>query len=334
MYSCANGHLVYPPTSTGSSVAAFPTVLGNNPPSCSAAATTLHLSDPPYEDYFYSDCNVDAQVVVTSPLPDSNLTIIGPRLVVAWPAGNSGVCAFFAPQNGINGTLGIELMNFTSGATLQPVYKSANGNGKYPSVGVSGIINFNSSARLTVPILGSVRTIRDFTEGPSLLRAQIQNAVKASSVSTGAVLSRLWLDNITTTEFGFIPISSSGASPVKVNNQTLEFGAGEYLFYTDFNYPQLTQLNASAVLNPMSQGLINQKPDQAISLSFLSYSEKLLAGAWRFLTYFGRDSMIAALLLQPVLSEGPGGAMEAVIGAVLERINKTDGSVAHEETLG
>jgi hypothetical protein len=38
--------------------------------------------------------------------------------------------------------------------------------------------------------------------------------------------------------------------------------------------------------------------------------------AWRFLTYFGRHSMIAALLLDPVLSYGPGRAMEAVIGAV------------------
>jgi len=59
-----------------------------------------------------------------------------------------------------------------------------------------------------------------------------------------------------------------------------------------------------------------------------------LAGAWRFLTYFGRDSQIAALLLQPVLSEGKGGAMEAVIGAVLERLNQSDGSVCHEETIG
>ncbi|KAK4635119.1 hypothetical protein CLAFUW4_02161 [Fulvia fulva] len=44
--------------------------------------------------------------------------------------------------------------------------------------------------------------------------------------------------------------------------------------------------------------------------------------------------MIAALLLQPVLSEGEGGAMEAVIGAVLERLNRTSGIVCHEETIG
>ena len=75
-------------------------------------------------------------------------------------------------------------------------------------------------------------------------------------------------------------------------------------------------------------------PDQTTSLAFLSYTQKLLAGAWRFLTYFGRDSMISALLLDPILSVGNGSAIEAVLGAVLERINRTDGSICHEETIG
>ena len=312
----------------------MPAIPGNNPPTCSGSPTTQHLSDPPYENYFYSDCHIAAHVVVTSPRPDSNLTVIGPRLVVAWPAGNSGVCAFFAPQNGVNGSLGIELMNFTSGGPLMPVYKKSSSKSGLPSVGVSGIISFNSSATLTVPLLGSVRTIRDFTEGPSLLQPNIQDAIKFNVNGEAGVISRLWLDNVTTTEFGFQPIKSSGAKAVTITNKKLNFAAGEYIFYADFNYPQLTQLTASAVLNPMSQGLISQKPDQTTSLSFLSYTEKLLAGTWRFLTYFGRDSMIAALLLRPVLSEGQGGALEAVIGAVLERINSTDGSVAHEETIG
>lgn len=50
--------------------------------SCSVNATYLELSDPPYENYLYSDCNSSTQVVVTSPLPDSDLTVIGPRLLV------------------------------------------------------------------------------------------------------------------------------------------------------------------------------------------------------------------------------------------------------------
>ena len=260
--------------------------------------------------------------------------MIGPRLIIAWPAGNSGVCAFFAPQNGINGSLGIELVNSTAGQALSPVYVPANGPSEYPRVGVNGTIRFNSSAMLTVPILGSIRTIRDFTEGPSLLVPMIQSAIQFNSTTDGGVtMSRLWLDNVTVTEFAFIPQTSSGASAVMIGNQTLNFTAGDYTFYADFNYPQLTQLNASTVLNPSSQDLITQDSDQVKSLQFLSYTEKLLAGAWRFLTYFGRDSMIASLLLQPVLSDQ---AIEAVIGAVLERINSTDndGSVCHEETIG
>lgn len=79
---------------------------------------------------------------------------------------------------------------------------------------------------------------------------------------------------------------------------------------------------------------MRQQPDQTTSLAFLSYEDKLLAGTWRFLTYFGRDSMISMLLMQPVLSEGENGAIEAVIGAVLERINRTDGTVCHEEVIG
>jgi hypothetical protein len=106
------------------------------------------------------------------------------------------------------------------------------------------------------------------------------------------------------------------------------------LVNASFNYPQLEQLTPSQVLNQQSADLISQNPDQATSLSFLSYDSKLLAGTWRFLTYFGRDSMISALLLQPILSQGEGSAIEAVISAVLERINRADGTVCHEEVLG
>ena len=304
-----------------------------NSSASSCKVTTQHLSDPPYQNYFYSDCDSATQVVVTSPLPDSNLSIIGPRLIVAWPAGNSGICTFFQPQNGVNGSLGIELINSTVGTPLSAIYDdSASGN---PIVGVTGVLAFNSSAELSIPILGSIRNIRDFTEGPSILQPLIQNATYASenSGSGGASLSRLWLDNVTTTTFTMKPYSGSG-SPIKVKGRTFRFNAGKYTFAASFNYPQLEQLTAAEVLNSKSEDLITQMPDQTTSLAFLSYTEKLLAGAWRFLTYFGRDSMISALLLEPVLSQGNGSAMEAVLGAVLERINRTDGSVCHEETIG
>jgi hypothetical protein len=288
----------------------------------------LHLSSPPYENYFYSDCNSAAQVVVTSPLPNSDLTVISPRIIVAWPAGNSGIVAYFQPESGVNGTLEIQLLNYTSGSPLGPVLDESNGGNS--TVGISAEVSFNSSAILSVAILGSIRTIRDFTEGPSLLRSDIQDAVAYTSLKNGVEISRLWLDNITTTSMSF----SSTNNTVQLENGTLVFEAGTYTFNASFNYPQLTQLTSEEVLSPESVDLISQSPMQTESLSFLSYTSKLTAGAWRFLTYFGRDSMISALLLEPVLSTGRGGAIEAVIAGVLERINSTDGSVCHEETIG
>ncbi|OAQ57579.1 glycogen debranching enzyme [Pochonia chlamydosporia 170] len=295
---------------------------------------TLHLSDPPYENYFYSDCNTDAQVVVTSPLPDSNLSIIGPRLIVAWPAGNSGICTFFQPQKDKNGTLAVELVNSTYGEPLGAVNAKTNASSRYPSVGVQGILSFNNSAEIAVAILGSVRNIRDFTEGPSLLSPVIQDAVRVKKYNgTGVQLSRVWLDNVTTTTFTMVPWKNAN-NKISISNTTVTFGSGFYYFSTHFNYPQLKQLEPKQILNNQSQRLTKQDPRQVNSLSFFSYTEKLLAGGWRFLTYFGRDTLISALLLQPVLSTGNGSAMEAVIGAALERVNRTDGSVCHEETIG
>lgn len=302
-------------------------------PACSNPASTLSLSDPPYSNFFYSDCNVAAQAVITSPLPDSDLSIIGPRLIVAWPAGDSGACAFFAPQNGVNGSLSIELVNSTDGQPLTPVYTAPSNGSQYPGVGVQGTMRFNSSAALTLPILGSIRTIRDFTEGPSILYPEIQDAIKFTSNSDGsATLQRLWLDNVTSTLLRFSPNGTN--SKVTISNNTVNFSAGDYLFAAEMNYPQLSQLKPGAALNSASANLTTQMPGQTTALSFLAYSEKLLAGAWRFLTYFGRDSMISALLMEPVLSSGNGSSMEAVISSVLERVNRTDGSVCHEETIG
>lgn len=186
---------------------------------------------------------------------------------MAWPAGNSGVCAFFAPQNGINGSLTIEPLNFATGFPLQAAYIPPASSSGYPSVGLTSVIRFNSSAVLTVPILGSVRTIRDFTEGPSLLQASIQSAIEINKTQNGGVsMQRLWLDNTTTTYFNFTP-SRNGS--IQVDNQTLKFEAGDYTFSTSVNYPQLTQLSQQAVLSPPAQSLISQQPDQTTSLSFL-----------------------------------------------------------------
>lgn len=119
---------------------------------------------------------------------------------------------------------------------------------------------------------------------------------------------------------------------VSLSNQTVTFTSGQYRFNASFNYTQLIQLNTSAILNKESRSNAtnNATSPNVQDLSFLTYSDKMLAGTWRFLTYFGRDTMIAMLLMMNRLSPL---ALEAGIGAVLERSNVT-GVICHEETIG
>jgi hypothetical protein len=65
-------------------------------------------------------------------------------------------------------------------------------------------------------------------------------------------------------------------------------------------------------------------------LGFLAYEEKFLAGSWRFDTYFGRDTLISAMLLAPVLEPE---AVESAITSALDRL-APNGEVAHEEDIG
>ena len=65
------------------------------------------------------------------------------------------------------------------------------------------------------------------------------------------------------------------------------------------------------------------------ALRFLSYREKFLAGSWRFNTYFGRDTLMSVQLLMPALQPA---AVEAGLNSVLARLDPA-GAVAHEEAL-
>jgi hypothetical protein len=69
---------------------------------------------------------------------------------------------------------------------------------------------------------------------------------------------------------------------------------------------------------------------QVRSLEMLSYREKLMAGLPNFATYFGRDMLMTALMMEPVWSEAMS---EHAIASVLRKLSPT-GEVSHEEALG
>ncbi len=87
----------------------------------------------------------------------------------------------------------------------------------------------------------------------------------------------------------------------------------------------LTGLTTAELLNERAA----DDPTARNALRFLSYREKFLAGSWRFNTYFGRDTLMSLRLLMPALQPA---AMEAGLESVVARLDAA-GEVAHEEAL-
>lgn len=99
--------------------------------------------------------------------------------------------------------------------------------------------------------LSGVRTIRDFTEGPSLLVPAVQDAIEYLEEENGGLtLRRRWFDNVTTSVLSFSSSANltSYVNPIEINDRTATFQAGSYEFSAYFNYPQLDQLSPTEVL--------------------------------------------------------------------------------------
>jgi len=115
---------------------------------------------------------------------------------------------------------------------------------------------------------------------------------------------------------------------------------------TTSTFPSLTPFKTEELINKDFLSKINDIPEcnkgelysalkeyrkyYALSLRdllFLSYKECYLAGSWRFLTYFGRDTMMTSIILGEVLSTK---AYESAMESILERLSD-EGDVAHED---
>lgn len=94
---------------------------------------------------------------------------------------------------------------------------------------------------------------------------------------------------------------------------------------------RLLSADARTWLERLDPSETKQRVQRALRhLSFLAFEEKLLAGSWRFLTYFGRDTLLTSLLLGPTASLS---LHEAALGSVVSRLSR-EGQVAHEEDIG
>lgn len=304
-------------------------ISGILPPDLFSKGELLEQISGPHHNYFHSNNNSNVQLVITSPLDEDVNNTIRPRVLAAWPAGNAGVVAYFNSLNGSNDRLGISLSDNAGQERIIPIYEPSTIQGSNAIVGVTTYLKFNASAVLSHTILGSVRTIRDFVEGRDALNPDIRNTSQISPIRNGFEITQRWLDNTTETRLAF----TSLVHKIELNQTTVTFGPGTYKMDISYNYPQLEQLSINSLLKNGSN-IDKSDRDSIKLLSFLSYTNKITAGGWRFLTYFGRDSLISALLLEPILSVGEGGAMEAALTAAIERIDRITGSVCHEEVIG
>ena len=302
----------------------------------------LHVCDPPYENYFYADDVVSCQAVLASPLIRTDIhSPAQHRLLFACPAGNSGAALFFTSPDSKDDTPILKFKADPQGRVMDAVEYEPDSPSGLPIVGVAGRLVVSGSAvlRCNLAILGSIRTIRDYTEGHGTLNQYVQNNIVVEdygALEKGVCISRLWFDGKTTMRVTFSPDDEAGKARITNMNSDIlaEFSPGEYMFQAHFDYPQIPYMPPTQLLKPSYHYLIKEQPDAVRSLSFLCTCDKILAGAWRYLTYFGRDSMISLLLLNPILSEGQHGTIETGLRAALERINAEDGSVCHEENLG
>jgi len=234
-----------------------------------------------------------------------------PRILVAFPAGNSGVGVWFMHRAaGVKWTL--------SGAPQTIRRSDSRGRTLYGLVAQATVEAADLQVRQAV--LSSVRVLRDYQSSGAMPPAvAAKPLVRGRTISwsrdrlDGAAGYRLVLE-VTHGEIRDARISAGSDGRIGLRITAL---TGE---------TPLVPLWGSELLNDAA-GSDSGARD---TLTFLAYREKLLAGSWRFQTYFGRDTLISVRLLMPVLSTT---AVEAALDSVLARLSP-QGEVAHEEDIG
>ena len=234
-----------------------------------------------------------------------------PRILVAFPAGNSGVGLWFAR------TASHAAWNVRG--ALKPVHASdVKGRPLYGITAEATLADRELDIRQAV--LSSVRVLRDYQS-----TATLPDGIAVAPVVRGRTFtwSRDRLDGAVSYRLSVQVLDG------RVRGQRLLAGRDGRIAL------RITALTGEPPLAPLAGGdLLRSPPAGSLSaretLAFLAYREKLLAGSWRFDTYFGRDTLMCLRLLMPVLSPI---AVQDGLDSVLARLSAR-GEVAHEEDIG
>ncbi len=167
--------------------------------------------------------------------------------------------------------------------------------------------------------VGSVRTLRDYVESGGTVFHTIFNYTLGNYSSSSVTLVRHWINGTTTQYLTFDAVSNAAFNVTPSSNVTLPAtinmirpggnGSAILQFTSSFNFTSttpstpfvqleglgrqsifLTQTpaNGTAVLTNVLGAIQNNGSAIANQVALLAYSDRFLAGGWRFLTYFGR----------------------------------------------
>jgi hypothetical protein len=234
-----------------------------------------------------------------------------PRILIAFPAGNSGVGLWFAHAAG-NAPWNIR-------GEPRPV-DAHDGKGR-PLHGISADVAIaDRGLEMSQAVLSSIRVLRDYQTAGTL-----PPGITVTPFLTGRTLtwSRDRLDGALSYRLSIEVLDG------RVRGRRIFAGADGAIGL------RVTALTGETPLVPLAGQDLLRNPSAGElaarqTLTFLAYREKLLAGSWRFDTYFGRDTLMSVRLLMPVLSPA---AVEAALNSVLARLSP-QGEVAHEEDIG
>jgi hypothetical protein len=289
-----------------------------------------------------------------------------PRIIAAYPAGNQGIGVWFYAEGsetqlwaGADAAVDDEAAVNAGGGVEAVVRKQA---GEKDMNGVRATIK-SDAKRLTayLTLLANVRTLRDFGYGLCLENANQFPELRNEEIT---YLEEYNVVRVRREQIGgdyAMELLIKGGEGTTLSVKEQEFAARQNCQATAGDEPEtlieiagesgvefeIIVLGNDEPLTPIEKAdLLTQTPADSFefnALAFLSYAEKLQAGSWRFLTYFGRDTLLSVRMLMPGLRRD---VVEAALTAVIERINLTPGvmdpyftyeievgDVSHEEEL-
>lgn len=286
-----------------------------------------------------------------------------PRIIAAFPAQNQGIGIWFEPADPATSLWSGEPddADLAAGGAVTAVTRADED--ARPLHGVRATVRSDATElRASLTMLANVRTLRDYGYGLCLENAAQFPDLRSETIepvgTRGSLrLRRVQIGGERAMELLLVPGPGTTMAvrdeevPAREACRASAGGETEKVIEIvgrDGIELDLIALSDDDPLTPIERAdLLVEEPRPSLeldALAFLSYAEKLQAGSWRFLTYFGRDTLLSERMLMPGLRSE---LVRAGLVAVIERISATPGlqdpsfgfpielgDVAHEEELG